>query len=67
MLISVRFGVFPMFTAAFSDPNEVQQILDRFRCHHKGCGQKLDQHQNVKKPLAADQLKHVETIGVLDS
>ncbi len=28
---------------------EVQQILDRFRCHHKGCGQKLDTDQKIQK------------------
>lgn len=27
----------------------VQQILDRFRCHHKGCGKQLDTSQNIKK------------------
>lgn len=27
----------------------VQQILDRFRCHHKGCGQKLDTDQKIQK------------------
>eukprot|EP00913_Durusdinium_trenchii_P019419 g18257.t1 len=28
---------------------EVQQILDRFRCHHEGCGQKLDKLRNLDK------------------
>ncbi|CAK9048222.1 unnamed protein product [Durusdinium trenchii] len=27
----------------------VQQILDRFRCHHEGCGQKLDKLRNLDK------------------
>lgn len=31
------------------DDAEVQQILDRFRCHHEGCGQKLDKLRNLDK------------------
>jgi len=39
----------PPHSSLCATASEVQQILDRFRCHHKGCGKQLDTSQNIKK------------------